>query len=135
MGREPCTKQPRRHPAFTRIATRGSWLAHGKHRTSGAEADLAQSRPPIVLESSAPLRGRLRDFNVDIFNAVAVCTLTCLPASAAANVSYRGCRPTLHRVAAYRSRFGGTASKDVAIRFDALSIIGHNYARIVQLKL
>lgn len=58
MGREPCTKQPRRHPAFARIATLTPWLVHGKHCVSGAEADLAQSGRPLSWDP--PPRGRLR---------------------------------------------------------------------------
>jgi len=58
MGREPCTKQPRRHPAFARIATLAPWLAHGKHCVSGAEADLAQSGRPLSWDP--PPRSRLR---------------------------------------------------------------------------
>lgn len=67
MGREPCTKQPRRHPAFARIATRASWLAHGKHT-------VPRERKQILRNRAAHCLGILRhgvdfSFNVDVSNA------------------------------------------------------------------
>lgn len=45
MGREPCTKQPRRHPAFARIATLHSvWLAHGKHTVPRERKQILRNR-------------------------------------------------------------------------------------------
>lgn len=43
MGREPCTRQPRRHPAFARIATLAVAHARRTHCAPAAEGDLAQS--------------------------------------------------------------------------------------------
>lgn len=58
MGREPCTKQPRRHPAFARIATLASWLAHGKHTVSRERKQILRNRAAHCLDP--PPRGRLR---------------------------------------------------------------------------
>lgn len=58
MGREPCTKQPRRHPAFARIATLAPWLAHGKHTVSRERKQILRNRAAHCLDP--PPRGRLR---------------------------------------------------------------------------
>lgn len=68
MGREPCTKQPRRHPAFARIATLAPWLAHGKHTVSRERKQILRNRAAHCLE----ILRRWVDFgfNIDIFNVV-----------------------------------------------------------------
>lgn len=58
MGREPCTKQPRRHPACARIATLAPWLAHGKHTVSRERKQTLRNRAAHCLDP--PSRGRLR---------------------------------------------------------------------------
>ena len=65
MGTEPCTSQPRRHPAFARIATLSvPWLVHGEQHTGAptAEGDLAQSAAHClrILRVRGRLRRRLR---------------------------------------------------------------------------
>lgn len=84
MGREACTKQPRRHPA--RIATLASWLAHGKHT-------VPRERKQILRNRAAYCLGILRhgvDFgiNVDIFN-----TVPYLPARTSRTIGSRSILP------------------------------------------
>lgn len=83
MGREACTKQPRRHPA--KIATLASWLAHGKHT-------VPRERKQILRNRAAYCLGILRhgvDFgiNVDIF------TTPYLPARTSRTIGSRSILP------------------------------------------
>ena len=79
MGREPCTEQPRRHPAFARIATLTPWLAHGKRRVSRERKQILRNRAAHCLE----IHRRGVDFGGSTSTSLSRCSVPTY-----ANISY-----------------------------------------------